>query len=239
MNVPGPPALALLAYLLVFLPYAAFKSARRLHAIESGASSDLLPTRSSVWISTSAMLATLLAFSWWVGDGFGFRIFAVRGIGVREILAASGALLSLFALRALTRRLRTDEERRKLVVYKLAPRDKREWILWTVTVLLASVAEEAAYRGVALQTLWDSLGNPWIAALLCSLAFAAAHCVQGVKSVIMIFAVALVMHALVAFTRTLVLAMLVHAVYDLVAGWQIRKEADVFLRQDAALSAKA
>jgi membrane protease YdiL (CAAX protease family) len=237
MSVPGAPSLALLAYLLVFLPYAALRSASRLREIEGGASSELLPTRSSVWLGTSAMLGLLLAFSWWVGAGIGFHIFARQEIGVRELLAACAALASLFALRALASRIHSADERRKLLVYKLAPRDKREWFLWTVTVLLASVAEEVAYRGVALRILTHSLGNPWLAAFVCALAFAAAHWVQGAKSAVMIFAVALVLHALVAFTRTLVLAMIVHAVYDLVAGWLIRKEADALLRQDAALSA--
>lgn len=239
MNVPGAPSLALLAYLLVLLPYAAFKSARRMRAIESGASSDLLPSRSSVWVHTSAMLAVMLALSWWVGDGFGFRVFALDDLGARELSAACAALLSIFALRALTRRLRSEAERRKLVVYKLAPRDKREWLSWTLTVLLASVAEEAAYRGVAMQILWYSLGDPWLAAGICSVAFAAAHWVQGRKSMLMIFAVALVLHALVAYTRTLVLAMFVHAAFDFVSGWLIRREADVLLRQEAELSAKA
>jgi len=92
-------------------------------------------------------------------------------------------------------------------------------------VLVASVAEEAAYRGVGMSILWYSLDNPWAAALLCATAFALALWVQGWRSAIAIFQIALVLHALVEVTGTLVLAMAVHAIYDFVAGSRIAREA--------------
>ena len=112
-----------------------------------------------------------------------------------------------------------------MLVYFIAPRSPREWLLWTGTVLVASVAEEAAYRGVGMSILWYALGNPYAAVAICSAAFALAHWTQGWKSAAVIFVMALVMHALVAFTGTLILAMLVHGIYDLVAGYFIAKEA--------------
>ena len=45
---------------------------------------------------------------------------------------------------------------------------------------------------------------------------------------LIIFGMALVMHALVWFTGTLIVAMIVHAVYDFVAGYLIAREAKVF-----------
>jgi membrane protease YdiL (CAAX protease family) len=92
-------------------------------------------------------------------------------------------------------------------------------------VLAASVAEEAAYRGVAMSILWYATGNPYLSAVLCSLAFAVAHAVQGWRSGLTIYLVALVMHGLVWFTSSLVPAMIVHALYDFIAGWAIRREA--------------
>jgi membrane protease YdiL (CAAX protease family) len=239
MNLPGTPSLLLLFYLLLLLPYAAIKSARRVRQVESGKSDKLLPSRAVIWINTILMLVTLFVFSWWVGNGFGFEIFALPTLGLREILAAIVALGLVFGLRAIVRAIRSDEERRKLVVYKLAPRGTREWLLWSAMIVCAGVAEEVAYRGVAMQILWYSLDNPWIAALISSLAFAAAHWVQGFKSGVMIFGIALVMHGLVAFTHTLVLAMFVHAIYDFIAGWLIRRQADVDMNQAASISASA
>jgi hypothetical protein len=58
-----------------------------------------------------------------------------------------------------------------------------------------------------------------------ALAFAVAHAAQGWKSGVTIFAIALAMHGHVAYTRTLVLAMLVHVAYDLVVGTSVARTA--------------
>ena len=59
-----------------------------------------------------------------------------------------------------------------------------------------------------------------------ALAFAVSHALQGWKTGIIIFAIGLTMHALVWFTGTLVVAMVVHASYDVMAGivgaWRVR-----------------
>ena len=115
-----------------------------------------------------------------------------------------------------------------MAVYAWAPRSPREWALWTGTVLIARVAEEAAYRGVGMSILWYSLGNPWIAVLISAVAFAMAHSTQGWKSAVTIFGLALVMHALVAYTGTLVFAMVVHGTYDLIAGYGISRTARLY-----------
>lgn len=233
MKLPGTASLVFLAYLLVLLPMAGIRSARRLRDAKTAG----LPSRETIWISTMINLALMLGLAWLVGRSFGFEIFAVPRVRVVDLLAAGGALTVCFVFRWLVRVLRAESERRKLFVYKLAPRTPREHALSIVTVLLAGIAEEAAYRGVAMAILTYSLGDPWTAALICAAAFAAAHWPQGALSGVLIFAMALLMHALVAWTGTLVLAMIVHVAYDLVAGALIGREAARF-DQDA-ISASA
>jgi membrane protease YdiL (CAAX protease family) len=82
----------------------------------------------------------------------------------------------------------------------------------------AGVAEETAYRGVGMALLASSTGSAWIAAAIMSLAFGIAHITQEWKSVWIVVVMAALMHALVAFTGTLVVAMAVHAAYDIAAG---------------------
>lgn len=246
MQVPGSPSLLFLVYLLLFLPWAAFRGTQRLREAreegrlratrEEGSARASVPRR-SIWAGTLLSQALLFGLAWFVGGGFGYRIFALPTLGARELLAAVAALVACFGVRALVRASRTEEERRRLLVYRLAPRTGGEWALWVATVLAASVAEEAAYRGVGMSILWYSLGSPWAAALICATAFSLAHWAQGGKSGVAIFAIALVMHALVAFTGTLVLAMVVHAAYDLVAGFLIAREAERYDREAAAASA--
>jgi membrane protease YdiL (CAAX protease family) len=225
MHVPGSMSLLFLVYLLVLMPYAAIRSAGVIRAARAGTSEQPLPSRESIWVRTIFVLGFLFALAWYTGRGFDFHIFALPPLGVRDIAAAVGALAAYFGLREVSRAIRSEAERRAMLVYFIAPRSTREWFLWTGTVLVASVAEEAAYRGVGMAILWYALGNPYAAVAICSVAFALAHWTQGWKSAAVIFVMALVMHALVAFTGTLILAMLVHGIYDLVAGYFIAKEA--------------
>ena len=223
MHLPGAPSLLFLFYIVAFLPWLAIRSARRLRQIES--SGQPAPPRQAIWTGTILSQAVLLILAWLVGRGFRYRIFAVPPFETRHLLAALAALALCFVLRWISRIVRSPEERRRMAVYRWAPRTEQEWVLWTAAVLLAAVAEEAAYRGVGLSILWYALGSPWPAVLISSSAFALAHWTQGWKSAATIFCVALVMHALVALTGTLVFAMIVHAVYDFIAGYSISRTA--------------
>jgi membrane protease YdiL (CAAX protease family) len=238
MHLPGTHSLVFLAYLLVLLPWLAFRSAGKLREVREASAGRPVRTlsRERVWIGTIVSLALLLWLAWVVGSSFGYPFFAVPALGIREWLAAAAALAVCFALRTIARATRSENERRKMAVYFIAPRTSREWVLASVTVVLASVSEETAYRGVGLSILWFSLGNAWVAALICAVAFALGHWTQGWKSGVVIFVLALTMHGLVAYTGTLVLAMLVHAVYDFVAGYQIAVEARRFDRESATLA---
>ena len=234
MTLPGSPSLVFLLYLLVVLPMAAIRSARVLRAARAGAMPKAFPTREAIWIRTMISLGALLFLSWMVGRTFDYDLFAAPPLGARDLALAAGALLACFAQRQALRALRPEEERRRLMVYFLAPRSPREWALAIGTILLAGVAEEAAYRGVGMAILWYGLGSPWLAAFLCALAFALAHWVQGLKSGVLIFVMALVFHALCALTGTLVLAMIIHVIYDVVSAVLIAREARQLGDQEAA-----
>jgi membrane protease YdiL (CAAX protease family) len=234
MHLPGPIPLLFLCYLLVLMPVVAIRSARFMQAARAGTTVRPLPSRASIWARTTAALVALLAFAWYTGRGFDYRPFAVPPLGAADLLASVATLAIAFGLRAVSRAVRTEAERRDMAVYVLAPRNGREWLLWTLTVLVASVAEETAYRGVGMAILWWALGSPWTSAGICAVGFALAHWTQGGKSAVIIVLMALAMHGLVAVTGTLVLAMVVHAVYDLVAGYQIAGEARRFDAEAAA-----
>ena len=227
MQLPGTPSLVLLLYLFVFLPYLAFRSARVLRALRLAAPAGELPGREMFWVQTTVSLVVLFVLAWMVGRSFDYDPFALRhGLGLRDYALAAGAFLLFFAFRLVVRAARTEEERRRQILYALAPRNGREWAWSIVAILVAAVAEETAYRGVAMNILWYSTGNPWLSAALCAVAFALAHWMQGWKSGLVIFLMALAFHALCAATGTLVLAMVIHALYDLVAAVLIAREAE-------------
>ena len=220
MHVPGLPSIVFLVYVLLLMPWMALRSKQRLlpRPDPEGAPARPVPSRPQVFASTLVALALLFALSWITARDIGFDPFAVHAVGAREMLAGAAVLAFHFMVMLANRAVRSREERRTMAVYKLMPRTPAEWALYVVTALTASVAEEAGYRGVLMSVLWFSFGNGWLAAIICATAFAASHALQGWKSGVAIFAMALSMHGLVWFTGTLVVAMVVHAVYDIAAG---------------------
>ena len=218
MNAAG---ILLLASLLVVLPWLAWRSALQLRAARSGTEAPgtpPLPSRSGIFIGTLILLSSLFLLAWLTGRTFGFDPFHIERLGTRELLAGVAALAGAFGLRWVSQAIRSEAERRNLPAFALMPRTSTEWGLYLATTVSAGIAEETAYRGVGMALLSWSTGSPVLSAAVLSVAFGLAHLTQEWKSVAIVIAMALLMHGLVAFTGTLVIAMVVHTVYDVIAG---------------------
>jgi membrane protease YdiL (CAAX protease family) len=100
----------------------------------------------------------------------------------------------------------------------LLPRTWPQWALWLAVSLAAGIAEETAYRGVLVVLLASATASFVVATVLSAIAFAIVHYPQGAKSMGWVFAIGLVMQAVVSVTGTLYVAMGVHAVYDVTAA---------------------
>jgi len=224
VSLPGTPSLAFLTVIFFLLPWMALRSGRRLRAAFDGGEGTTAPTANQVWVSSLLLQVLLLCLAWRVGSGFEYQIFAVPHLSGTALLQAAAALFACLGIRALARLGLTADDRRTMMVYRLSPQTGRERRLQLATIVAASVAEEAAYRGVAFAILWYALGSGWAAAVLSAVAFALAHSVQGWRSAGWVFLVGLVMQGLVVLTGTLVLAMVVHFLYDVIATTLIRAE---------------
>jgi len=111
----------------------------------------------------------------------------------------------------------TIEQRRALWVRTILP-SRGELPEWTLLTLLAAVSEEIAYRGLLFAILTVATGSVVLSSLLCAISFGAAHAPQGLRSQILIGTLSLVLHALVLVTGSLLPAMVVHAIANLIAG---------------------
>ena len=190
--------------------------------------------RLTYWKSGVVFLTALFVWAFVVGWSFGYWPFKMPHLTGADVGWAAGALAVCFGLRWAARMVRSEEELRKLSVFERAPRNAVEMAWFCAAAVLAGIAEETAYRGVGWQIGWYSLGDPWSSAAILSFAFALAHWNQGWKSGVVILVFAVVFHVLVAMTETLVLAMVVHAVYDLIAGALIQTQAREFDREKEA-----
>jgi membrane protease YdiL (CAAX protease family) len=227
-------ALVFLVVLFVIMPRAALRSARQLRsAIADGAP----PPRLRMALSTLFALAVLWFLSQMNALMLGRNLFALGAITMREIgIGLIGLAVLLLAI-PLSRATRDPAEERKRLIYGLAPRNPKEYAVFVVIALAAGIAEEAAYRGVALWILQPVFGSLAPAVLLSAMSFAVTHAVQGSRAMVIVFGVALVFHAMVYLTNTLVIAMVVHVVYDCIAGAAAAKRARELEAEDAAKGA--
>lgn len=220
-----------LVVLFVLTPRAALRSARLLRQMQ--ADGQPLPRRRMV-LSTMFSLSVLWALSALNAAAMGRELFAVWRFGARELVVGAGGLVLLLAAIPLSRWGRTPEEERRRLVYGFAPRNAGEMTVFAVVAVVAGVAEEAAYRGVAVWVLAPIFGSVAPAIALSAMAFAVAHAVQGGRAMAIVFAIALVFHGIVQLTGTLVVAMVAHAAYDVVAGIVAGRRARESLAADVA-----
>jgi membrane protease YdiL (CAAX protease family) len=160
----------------------------------------------------------LLVVSLIVARTHGMALWRPAHLGGREVAVGLGALLVLMGVGVLSWRMRSAEERRQMWVRHLLPRTPAQWGLWLLVSIAAGISEETAYRGVVVVLLGSLTASFVLAVLLSAAVFALVHYPQGGKSMALVFAIALVMQALVSVTGTLYVAMGVHAAYDITAG---------------------
>lgn len=236
MNLPGTPSLIYLAFLLLFLPWIAIRSAARLKTLTSANEFDAAKLRSSSLYSTLFCLSLQLWFSWVVGSGFRFPFFVLPHDFFAALVCTIGGLLAVLGIRYFLRTPKL-EQKKSLLVYYLAPQTRNEWLLKLVVIALASISEEVAYRGVAYSILWYTTQSLLLSVMISSLAFALAHWYQGRRAMVAIFLFSLVMHLVVNITHSLLCAILIHALYDLCALRRISQDAPKILGSNGAQTA--
>lgn len=130
-----------------------------------------------------------------------------------------GGLLLLGAIACMRPFWRAAVLARAPALRLFTPRSDRERRQWVVLSGVAGVSEELVWRGVFYETLNGITGDPGIALFGATASFALAHMVQGWRSVFAIGLFALGFHGLVFATGTLIVAMAVHFLYDVAAGF--------------------
>lgn len=85
--------------------------------------------------------------------------------------------------------------------------------------LSAGIGEELVWRGVLPALIAAVTGSFAMGVGLSVVSFALAHAIQGLRSVLAIAAIAVAFHALVFISGSLYVAMVVHFIYDVIAGF--------------------
>ena len=108
---------------------------------------------------------------------------------------------------------------RKRIVALFMPTTATERALWFATALMAGFGEELTWRGVQTTLLTRLTGSFPIAIAIAIVMFSIAHAIQGWKSVGVIAFFAAAFHLIVWISGSLYIAMIVHFLYDLIAGY--------------------
>lgn len=195
----------------VFLPVLCVRSHFRL---KSGAR---FPRKPGFFKSTLVSLAVIFVIALLVWRSFGLPIFPAYAIRLKDVAIAFATVIVFVC--AMYPRWKYKATHSRDEVFRRVPQAANEIGWWIAVSVVAGIAEEFAYRGVLFGILIYWIPNWWAAALLCALAFALGHSIQGWKNVLIIFAMSVIFQGLVWFTGTLYVAMAAHALYDIAASF--------------------
>ncbi len=200
----------LLAFAGVFLPIIIVKSARRI------GTRPLPISRSNFYKQTIIFQLLLAALS--AGTAYTHGILSMPMPQNPLLSWAAAVLMYLVMLLALKLRWPRRSEASKRRLYEILPHNAGEMAPYVLICIVAGTGEEFVYRGVMTELVQSLTGIALVTVVILSISFAAAHAMQGLRSMIGIFVIALACHAFVWLAQSLVPVMVVHFAYDLTAG---------------------
>jgi membrane protease YdiL (CAAX protease family) len=164
------------------------------------------------------MFIGFAALAYYVAGQQGISLFSRPAMSTPVAAASLGSLIAALVLAELLLTTRTEEEKRKLWVNQIIPRTPIERVVWVLSSVVAGVTEEIVFRGVLFVLITAMSGSMIIGALASAVSFAVAHVKQGRTSMVFIGAIALVFQGLAVLSGSLLPAMAVHAVYNIIRG---------------------
>jgi len=170
--------------------------------------------KNSLMTIAFTFLALYVAREEWIS------VYRRPALNITNVLASLGTLVAALVIAELLLTTRTPEQRRRLWVNQIIPRNREERAVWIFSSTVAGVCEEIVYRGVLFILIAAITGSVVVGALASAVSFALAHAKQGRKSVIFIGAVALVFQGLVIVSASLWPAMAVHSLYNIIRGFR-------------------
>jgi membrane protease YdiL (CAAX protease family) len=213
----GAVAWVFLVVICVLLPLSALRMHRRL------AAGTLQITRTRIYVSAIGTHATFLLMVWAVTRTE--RLNLLPPYHFRPLHVVIGLIALAIGLVPVLERFNLSDAIARERTRLIAPRASREFGVFYLLSITAGVAEELTYRGL-LFTLLAALVIGWLpatgawtfAAVISSLVFGIVHMFQGWKSAGVAALMGLREQLVVGLTGTLVVAIVVHALHDVVAG---------------------
>jgi hypothetical protein len=214
---------ATFAFILCYgLPALAVKQHK---ALKSGAVPA--PTRAQIYSSALVIQIFLLVITSVTAWRARIDLFPTAPIGAFEIGVGLVSLaLGLPLLSKRSQDLMDPLTRERLQL--MAPRGGRRggYAAFYLVAIGAGFSEQLAYRGALFAILSAITGSWWISAVVTAAAFGLGHLFQGWRAVGVVTLIGLRDQIVVGLTGTLVVAMIVHAAHDILAGTVLGRRLD-------------
>ena len=207
--------LMLLAFAGIFLPILIIKSARRL------GTGPLPISRTRFYRQTIIFQLFIAALAVWTAYTHGILAMPLP----QWPLLGWSAAAVMYVVTVLTLKLRwpSRSAASKQRLYDILPHNSGEMVPYVFVCIAAGIAEEFVYRGVMTELAQRLIGIEMVTIVAVSISFAASHATQGLRGMIAVFGIALICHALVLLSQSLIPVMVFHFAYDLTAGMLIPK----------------
>src|SRR5437588_3862451 len=207
--------LMLLVFAGVFLPILIVKSARRL------GTGPLPISRKRFYRQTIIFQLFIAALAVWTAYTHGILAMPLP----QWPLLGWSAATVMYVVTVLTLKLRwpSRSAASKQRLYDILPHNSGEMVPYVFVCIAAGIAEELVYRGVMTELAQRLIGIEMVTIVAVSISFAASHATQGLRGMIAVFGIALICHALVLLSQSLIPVMVFHFAYDLTAGMLIPK----------------
>jgi membrane protease YdiL (CAAX protease family) len=201
-----------LAVFGLFIPWAAWRSRRKLADVSRPLPDRVRHYRSQTFLLIAFGGLSLLTARMQALPLLPPALPPLSGIALGAVVfAVAVTVMRPYWRRAVARKQRVTQ------LFQAQTPVERAW--WLAVAVLAGMSEEITWRGVQFALLQFLTGSALAAALLSAASFALGHAVQGWRSMSIVAVFALVFQALAIATGSLYVPMLVHAAYDITAGW--------------------
>ncbi len=200
-----------LIIIVVAVPFLSIQNLKMLDAIKE----IVLPNKQKLYIQSAVNQLFLTSIALWAADS---SLITINYIGTFSTYAMLGAACFL----AIACTLSYISSRNKAItdtnpgLELLTPNTFKEKCTWVMVNLVAASCEEIIFRGVLFQLFLRSTQNYWAAGIISALVFGFAHSVQGIGGILLTAVFGLGLQHIVYLNNGLLVAMLVHFVYNMV-----------------------
>jgi len=198
-----------LVFMAVVMPALALFSKKQLDA-------GFVFPRIRFYLESMFFQAIILAFAVFVASREAIPLTGAPAPTVADL--GFGAAILALGLGVMWASVRWSQPELLERAYMIAPRSYEEKFVWIFVAAMAALAEETAYRAVLFNVIEDLTPSTWVAVLVTSVLFAAAHLAQGWTSAAIVLVYAIGFQLLYVRTGSLLVPVLAHFLYDVAAG---------------------